>query len=173
MAGLEPPAWSCCNSGEPHVAAGCRGVPWGATSPLGAGGTMRPCHRGSRGPQRSGVALCSWSVTWKGQASCQSHMDPLPTQVAEWDMATKLAGPVPGRRGEVSPSPAFSIAQQFGMGMGRGTPQGSHHPHFPSQAPLGGQCLCDHGEVVAVPKPHVPTWSRGDAACGSGLVWCS
>lgn len=83
---------------------------------------------------------------------------------------------MPGRRGEVSPSPAFSVAQQFGTGMGRGTgrwgspPWGSRHPYSPSQAPLGGQCLCDHGEVVAVPKPCVPTWSHGDAVRGSGLV---
>lgn len=51
--------------------------------------------------------------------------------------------------------------------------RGSRHPHSPSQAPLGGQCLCDHGEVVAVPKSRVPTWSQGNAARGSRLVWCS
>lgn len=35
--------------------------------------------------------------------------------------------------------------------------------------PLGWpQCLCDHGEVVAVPRPRVPMWYHGDAV----LVWC-
>lgn len=51
-----------------------------ATSLHGAEGTMQPHCHASPGSQGSRVALCIHSVTRRGQAQCQSHVDPLPAQ---------------------------------------------------------------------------------------------
>lgn len=77
------------------IAGGPRGVPWGATSPLGAEGTVQLHCCGSSGSQGCGVALCSQTVTWRGLASCPSHVDPLAALGVEWDIATEPAGPFP------------------------------------------------------------------------------
>lgn len=109
------------------AAAGCRGALWGAM------GCCEPAQ--CRGHYTAPLPQLSWPVgVWGGSLQLECPLEgtgikPKPrgasdTRGTEQDMATKPAGPVQGRRGLRFLSPAFSVAQQFGMGTGRGTGKG-------------------------------------------------
>lgn len=153
-AGLLPPACMHCND---------FGVPWGATRLLGAEGTVQSCCHSSPVPRGSVVSpggdRCCAKATW---ILC-------PPRVRSRTQS-QCTGLVLGRRGEFPSSSAFSVAQEFRMGVHRetgrwGSPfQRSHHPHFPSQPPWVARGGGGH------PQACVPMRSHGDAAHGSGLV---
>lgn len=108
-----------------------RAVGWillGLQAIMGSPGGVRAQGGGSWGPKG---AVCSPSVTQRGQASCRSHTAPLHARGARWE------------RGEFPLLLPFPSPRKFGMGTGRGScrwgcpTMGSLHPSVPVLGPVG------------------------------------